>query len=237
MSILDSIIELDRAITLALNGSDSLFLDGVVNTYTSMVVWIPVALSLIFIVLRSNSKREVLFILLMLVLTVVATDQVSSSIFKPMFHRFRPTQDPEILNLVDTVNGYRGGQFGFISSHAANSFGIVTYFIWLFRNKWFSCSAILFAVLNCLTRTYLGVHFFGDILCGSVAGIIIGTVFYWILRACTFKNSESIKQFSSNIYTSSGYLVEDLTIFQVTLYGTYVFIILYTAIRQGIMPF
>lgn len=234
---LQRLIELDKAATLALNGSDSLFLDAAVKLFSSMLVWLPLALVIIFIVLRNNQPRCILWILVMLALTVVATDQISSSICKPLFARFRPTQDSTLFGLVDTVAGYRGGLYGFISSHAANSFGVVTFFVWLFRNRTFSISAITWAILNCLTRAYLGVHFLGDLIFGTLAGIILGTAFYWLFRTITGKESNLSRYYSKALYTSSGYLLEDLSLFHIALFGTYIFIILYATISQGILPY
>ena len=148
MTELQGLIETDRLATLSINGSESLFWDGVANIYTSALVWIPLALFAILLLIRNIDPKKLLLVLLMVVLTVVLCDQLSSSVCKPLFHRLRPTRDPYILNMVDTVNGYRGGLYGFFSGHAANSFGLAALFMWLVRDRWFSLAVGIWAIIN-----------------------------------------------------------------------------------------
>ena len=97
-------------------------------------------------------------------------DQFSSSVCKPFFERYRPARDPDFSSMVTIVNGYRGGMFGFFSSHAANAAGIVVYTALIFRNKLYAATAVLWALLTCYSRMYLGVHYPGDILAGLLWG-------------------------------------------------------------------
>ena len=103
------LIETDRLATLSVNGSGSLFWDSVASLYTSVYVWIPLALVALFLIIRNVNPRRILLVLFLLAVTVLLCDQLSSSVCKPLFHRLRPTHDPNILNMVDTVDGYRGG--------------------------------------------------------------------------------------------------------------------------------
>ena len=121
---LQRLIDIDKQVLLTLNGSNSLYMDGVMKIYTTTAVWIPVALVLLFIILKNNTPRGSLLVALAVVLTVVATDQVSSHLIKPFVARLRPCQDPTIMHLVDTFNSYRSGGYSFTSSHACNSFGL-----------------------------------------------------------------------------------------------------------------
>jgi len=77
------------------------------------------------------------------------------------------------MHLTDVVAGYRGGYFGFFSSHAANTFSIATFLSLVFRNRNISLSLFAWAILNCWTRIYLGVHYFGDLLTGAVFGTLV----------------------------------------------------------------
>jgi undecaprenyl-diphosphatase len=91
---------------------------------------------------------------------------------KPYFERLRPSRDPEVAALLHLVNGYKGGVYGFASSHAANSFG-VSMFLWLlYRNnrKWI-WTLFIWAAFFTYTRIYLGVHYPGDILVGGLTGL------------------------------------------------------------------
>lgn len=236
---IQGIIEIDRLATLAVNGSDSLFMDGVAFMFSGKLVWVPLILSLLYLMLKNNQPKSFFIIVGMLVLSVLLADQISSSIIKPMIMRLRPSQDPIMLNTIDTVNGYRGGQYGFVSSHAANSFAIVTFLVLLIKEKWFGLSIYIWAILNSLSRVYLGVHFVGDILCGAVLGSVIGFLVYLLFRVLAKDNVASARysSYSSALYTRTGYLVGDLSLFQCILYATYIFIIMYTCVRQGIQPY
>ena len=223
---IQSLIEIDRTATLAINGSNSIFLDGVASLYTGIYVWIPLALMALFLVVRNIPPRRLLLVLMMIILTVVICDQVSSGLFKPMFHRLRPTRDIEILHLVDTVNGYRGGQWGFFSGHAANSFGLAVFYIWLVRELWFGISVSFWATANALARCYLGVHFLGDVLVGTIFGALVGTILYYMYRFFT-RNDRKQHMFRDYqlIYTASGFLRSDVYLFLCVLFCTFILIL------------
>ena len=102
------------------------------------------------------------------------------------FARLRPARDPELSEFVQIVNGYRGGRYGFISSHAANSFGAVVLLSMIFRNKFFAFTSLLWAIVNCYSRIYLGVHYPGDILAGIISGTIIAVIICIVLNSEVF---------------------------------------------------
>lgn len=226
---LQRLIDIDKQLLLALNGSNSIYMDGVMRVYTSTAVWIPVALFLLFIVLKNNSPRVGLLTVLTVVLTIVATDQVSSHLIKPLVARLRPCDDPTIMHLIDTVNGYRSGGYSFTSSHACNSFGILAVVSLLIRNRLLSLSLLLWAVINCYSRIYLGVHYPSDILCGALLGATIGVVMYLIFNFIRNRVEFSTVRITAN-YTRSGYLVDDVQIVTASLYATFVFISIYALI-------
>ena len=226
---LQRLIDIDKQLLLALNGSNSIYMDGVMRVYTSTAVWIPVALFLLFIVLKNNSPRVGLLTVLTVVLTIVATDQVSSHLIKPLVARLRPCDDPTIMHLIDTVNGYRSGGYSFTSSHACNSFGIFAVVSLLIRNRLLSLSLLLWAVINSYSRIYLGVHYPGDILCGALLGAVIGTVVYLIFNFIRHKVEYSSVRITAN-YTPSGYLVDDVRMVTAAIYATFVFISIYALI-------
>ena len=228
------LIETDRLATLSVNGSESLFWDGVASIYTSIIVWIPLALAAIFLIIRNVNPKRLILVLFMVALTVLLCDQLASSVFKPLFLRLRPTRDPYILNMVDTVNGYRGGLYGFFSGHAANSFGLASLFMWLVRDWLFGLSVSVWAAANSLIRTYLGVHFLGDVLVGAFAGIAIGTLTYWIFRLVT-RNDRYTVHDSNLLYTSSGFMRSDVFAFMCVLFGTFVVIPICACVKQAII--
>ena len=140
----------DKQLLLAVNGSDSLYLDRVVRTLTNALTWVPFYISLLWLVIRtSETMRRVLYVLLGAAICVTLAGMVDDLIVKPTVARWRPTHDPEIGMLVDIVDGYRGGRYGFFSAHAANTFSIAVFFCWLVRSRVLSVAAVIWSLINC----------------------------------------------------------------------------------------
>lgn len=178
----EKLLPFERDLFFALNGSDSLFLDNVMWMLSGRLVWIPLFLFIIFLFFHKTNWKDGLLVTLFFILLFAACDQLASSFFKPLFERFRPTHHPDFKELVDIVNGYRGGRYGFISSHATNSFGLAVFLILLFQDRRVTIAVIFWALLNSYTRVYLGVHFVSDILAGMIVGSVLGYLFYELLR-------------------------------------------------------
>ena len=98
--------------------------------------------------------------------------------------RFRPCHEPSLEGLVHIVRGRCGGRFGFVSSHAANTFALATFVTAVLKDRYRYMVAIMFtyAILNGYSRVYLGVHYPGDVIFGSLlgAGIGIAVALLWI---------------------------------------------------------
>lgn len=178
IEILDSI---DKQWLLALNNDYAPFWDGIMVGVSEKLPWVPLYLSLIYIIFR-KWKHQGWWIILGLVLCVVIADQVASGILKETVKRFRPSHDPEIQDLVVIVNNYRGGLYGFASSHAANVFGLAMLSSLVFRNRVYTISIFIWAVIVAYSRIYLGVHYPGDILAGTIIGIASAWLIYWLLK-------------------------------------------------------
>jgi undecaprenyl-diphosphatase len=177
------LIALDKECLLVVNGSDSLYLDRVAHVLTTALTWLPLYLSLFYVVLHNNENfRKVLCVLAGAGLCVLLAGSIDDLIVKPTVARWRPTHDPEIGLLVDTVDGYRGGSYGFFSAHASNTFSIALFFSLLVRYRWLTVGLVSYSLVNCWTRLYLGVHYPGDILVGRSWGAIVGTSVYYLYR-------------------------------------------------------
>ena len=208
-------IALDKELLLNLNGSNSLFWDGFMWVATSTYIWIPTAIILLYIIIKNNKIQETLLTIAMIALVITLADQIASGVCKPYFHRFRPTQDPDIMYIVDIVNGYRGGRFGFISSHAANTFGLA-FFVWfLFRKRWLTVFMMGWALLTCYSRVYLGVHYPGDLIAGTLVGLIAAYIVYRLfLKVSGYKTMKKVPHIYAPI------LVGGLTIVGILIYST-----------------
>lgn len=178
--MVEKILTYERDLFFMLNGSDSPFLDRFMWLYSGKAVWLPLAAFILVVLLYKKNWRESLFILLAIVLVITLCDQFASHVCKPIFTRFRPTHHPDFMDQVKTVFDYRGGRYGFISSHAANAFGFATFMSLLFRYRLFTWTIFFWAALTAYTRVYLGVHFISDIVPGAVAGIFFGWIVYWL---------------------------------------------------------
>lgn len=176
--MVEKILVYERDLFFMLNGSESPFLDRFMWLFSGKAVWLPLAVFIIVVLLYKKSWRESVLILLAIVLVVTLCDQFASHVCKPLFARFRPTHHPDFMNQVKTVFDYRGGLYGFISSHAANAFGFATFMSLLFRYRIFTLTIFLWATLTAYTRVYLGVHFVSDIVPGAVVGVIFGYLVY-----------------------------------------------------------
>ena len=178
--MVEKILVYERDLFFMLNGSDSPFLDRFMWLYSGKAVWLPLAFFILVVLLYKKKWRESILILLAIVLVITLCDQFASHVCKPIFTRFRPTHHPDFMDQVKTVFDYRGGRYGFISSHAANAFGFATFMSLLFRYRLFTWTIFLWAALTAYTRVYLGVHFISDIVPGAIAGVFFGWLVYWL---------------------------------------------------------
>ena len=163
---------LDQQALLFLNSLNSPFFDQVMYAISGKIIWIPLYLA-ILIYLGVKYKRKFLIIVLFIILAATLADQISV-MFKNLFERLRPCHDPELQGLVHLVKGECGGMYSFVSSHATNSFNVALLSLLFIKKRWFSISIIIWASVIGYSRIYLGVHYPGDVICGSILGAVIG---------------------------------------------------------------
>lgn len=220
----ESLKQHDIDLLLSLNGSDSIFWDRVMTIVSTTVAWIPALLVLLIAIIRNNKMKHISVIFVFLALSVLLADQFASTLCKPYFMRFRPTHDPMIMYMVDTVDNYRGGLYGFISSHAANTFAVAIYITMLFKDFRVSFSMFVWAMITSFSRIYLGVHYPGDVVFGALAGIIIGLICYSIVHYIILKMGRV--SFVSSQYNRNGYRNSDMQMVVAAVNMTYVGIII-----------
>jgi PAP2 superfamily. len=166
----------DQQLFLFINSSNSPFFDQVMHAISGRLIWVPLYLA-ILIYLGIKYKRKFLIILIFTILAITLSDQ-ASVVLKNLTQRLRPCNDPSLTGLVHLINGECGGLFSFVSSHAANSFNVAFLSLLLIKKRWYSISIIVWATVIGYSRIYLGVHYPGDVICGSLLGAFIGWGIY-----------------------------------------------------------
>jgi undecaprenyl-diphosphatase len=174
--MIEELIEWDKKALVFLNGFHAPYLDPIMLLLTQTVIWIPFYGFLLYLLFK-NYTKETWFLLFGVVITILLSDQITSSFMKPFFGRLRPSHDPSLQYLIHLVNDYRGGRYGFASSHASNSFAIAV-FIWLALKSHYKWIGLMFlwAFFFTYTRIYLGVHYPGDVLVGALVGMLCGWI-------------------------------------------------------------
>lgn len=222
--MLEYIQNIDTWLTLLLNGSHSLWLDSFSICITSTTTWLVAAIVLLYVVIRGGEMKDIVVVILSIALCILLADQIASGIFKPLVARFRPSNSPLLMLDVDVVNNYRGGRFGFFSSHAANTFAVMTFVALLIRYKALTVSMVLWSLLNCWSRVYLGVHYVGDVLCGMVCGLLVGWGVYKLARRFLPRYSERHGgMLSGDIQTTTGFAIVDATLLTIVLYASFAY--------------
>ncbi len=171
--MLEFLINLDTKLFLFLNGIHSPFWDKIMWAFSSSGFWIPMYLLIVAYIIYKYKWKAVIT-LLFIALVVTLADQISVKAFKNVFERLRPCHNPELENLVHLVKNKCGGKYGFVSSHAANTFAVAFFLVKLFNHRNFSIFIFIWAVLVSYSRIYLGVHFPFDVMGGAILGSIIG---------------------------------------------------------------
>ena len=201
-------IGIDQWVLRFFNGSDSLFLDGMMTALTDGLTWIPLYLALLYMVIKNNETIEQIFLTIgCLLLCVLLADGMADGIVKPLFARLRPSYDPLVMEHLDYVNT-RGSGYSFFSAHAANTMSLAVFFSLLVRDRLFNFFMIAWALLNGYTRLYLGVHYPSDVLVGFLWGAVSGFIAYFVWHKVYFKISPRLNYVSSQ-YTRTGYTLSD----------------------------
>ncbi len=181
---------IDRQLVIAINSLHNPLLDEVMWLISAKLTWIPLYLFLFWLAYKQLGLKLSLLFLLFVIISVSLSDLLSVHAIKDVVKRYRPSHNLLLINRlhfyqITPTDYYKGGEYGFVSSHAANFFVVYTAFMLVFKKRY---SKMVYTLLGisitvCLSRIYLGVHYFSDIIGGAVLGAVITYLvynFFWL---------------------------------------------------------
>lgn len=220
------LLEYDRYLLSLFNGGNNLFADHWMTVLTSGYTWIALYISLFLLIVKNNeTMTQILLIVGCVVVCVVLADGMADFIAKPLVARWRPCNDPVYSDAVHIVNGLHSTDYGFFSAHAANTFAIAVFFCWLVKSRLLSAALVLWSLVNCFTRMYLGLHYPSDIIMGLLWGGLVASCVY-CLYARIYRKISPRNNFVSSQYTSTGYSLGDIDLVLLVFILTVVYTIL-----------
>jgi len=181
--MLDALQHIDVEVLVWINHTfKSDWMDAVMIFCSERFTWIPWYAVLLFFLYKSNPKR-IWINLIVLTCCIALADQLASGLLKPLVERLRPCHNDNVNIKLILIDGVCGGQYGFVSSHAANVFAV--FFFFILKNVFKKMKGMIYillvwATIVALSRVYLGVHYPGDVLCGAFIGIIATSVIVWL---------------------------------------------------------
>lgn len=187
--------------------------------------WTLMGIVILVLLFKDHSLKEGLWLLAGALLCILLADQLSSGLIKPLFARPRPCQDPQIMYQLRCLAG-RGDAYSFPSSHAANNFALITYLALMFRDKITAILLYFWALCVCYSRIYLAMHYFSDVLCGALLGLVVGLLIYFVGVVIYKRFYPPKTKYYSDAYTRTGYKVSDLQVLYSAITLTFLYVII-----------
>ena len=188
---MDFLVQLDHSLFLMLNSWHHPWIDPIMWWLSDKFIWIPLYIFILYLMIKNYGWKSV-GILLSIALLIGLSDQFSVLI-KNSVERFRPTHTEGLKEQIHILNNYFGGSYGFVSSHASNSFALAmisSFFLTPFYKN-YRWMAFVWASLVSYSRIYLGVHFPGDIIGGALLGVLLAWLIYRLYMYLSSKCSNN----------------------------------------------
>ncbi|HPQ08129.1 MAG TPA: phosphatase PAP2 family protein [Bacteroidia bacterium] len=173
--------EMDEGILLFFQSIHNDELDYFFWHVSEALIFLPLWIFALIRVIKEYNKTEYIKILVIIVLSIFLSDQISN-VFKNTIKRERPTHNEKYYDKIKLVNNYKGGKYGFYSAHASNSAAIAVLTLLLIKKSRWKYIIILYPLLSGISRMYLGVHYFSDVLVGWIMGSMIAIFVYWLIN-------------------------------------------------------
>jgi membrane-associated phospholipid phosphatase len=175
MSLLKWLDHIDKVLfVLIQHDADHSLLDKIMPVLRDPQTWIPMYAIILYYSIRKGKNRAWMFIILSLFCFAI-TDSVCAQLLKPLFGRLRPCDDPDLHGLLKSLVDC-GGIYSLPSNHAANHFGLATFWYFAIRTvtgqKW--RWLWVWAAFIGYAQVYVGVHYPFDVLAGSIFGYVTG---------------------------------------------------------------
>lgn len=163
------------------------------------IFWFPFYLLIIYFLYRCFGTK-VWQSLLIIGLLVFASDQIASGLIKNTVKRLRPSHEPNLTTIIHLSKAGAGGMYGFVSSHAANSFALAMFLSLLLDKNYRPLKIVLlcWAILVSYSRIYNGVHYPSDVMVAGIIGSLLGAIFY-LLYQCLFRKTSKFSPFKHKI--------------------------------------
>lgn len=180
--MLEKINQIDTKLFLFLNGKHNSFFDPIMYWASDKWFWLPFYIFLLIIIIQEYKKKSV-YVFLSIGFLIIICDQTASNLIKRFVKRLRPSHEPALEHLIHLSKAGKGGEYGFISSHSANAFGLATFLILLLPKKynWLKIALLFWAVLVAYSRIYNGVHYPTDVIVAMLLGILYGYIVKMLL--------------------------------------------------------
>jgi undecaprenyl-diphosphatase len=180
--------KIDHDLLLLINGCHNAFMDELMWLISTKSFWIPFYIFLFYLTTKVFKRKRLAYVVLFILFSVLLSDLISVHLFKNIFQRYRPSHNALLeskLHFYLQSDGtfYKGGIYGFVSSHAANFLALITSSWLLLKDAYPKLLFIMiaFALLVCLSRIYLGVHYPSDVLGGMIVGLCTSLMLYYLV--------------------------------------------------------